>query len=108
MKSGEGISDADERRIVELLDRDVAATVATDCHDLIVDAAARARLLCGSDAYIDLVVETVQQRLHDEFIDITWPACPHHPNHPLWLVDGHWTCTQAGLVIGPLGELRKR
>lgn len=51
---------------------------------------------------------------------VTWPACPDHPAHPLWLkrsgeddpntdqADWHdpaWTCTRTGVVIAELGEL---
>jgi hypothetical protein len=39
-------------------------------------------------SFADRLVQDVQQALHDEFVDITWPACPHHPNHPLWFKDG--------------------
>jgi hypothetical protein len=49
----------------------------------------------------DLVVEAVedlQQRLHDTFVDTTWPACPRHRQHPLWL--GNTT------VAGPRGAAR--
>ena len=33
------------------------------------------------------VAEEVQQWLHDTFLDPTWPACPEHRRHPLWLSD---------------------
>jgi hypothetical protein len=49
----------------------------------------------------DLVVEAVEdleQRLHDTFVDTTWPACPRHRQHPLWL--GKTT------VAGPRGAAR--
>jgi hypothetical protein len=51
----------------------------------------------------------VQQRLHDTFIHTTWPICPLHPQHPLWLDGDHdgavWRCAQAGMDIAPLGSL---
>ena len=31
------------------------------------------------------VAEGIQQYLHDTFVDTTWPSCPLHPNHPLFL-----------------------
>lgn len=52
------------------------------------------------------IVDDVQQRLQDEFVDTTWPACPRHPNHPLEYGDGVWRCPRGGLVAR-LGELRE-
>jgi len=57
------------------------------------------------------LTENIQQRLHDEFIDTTWPACPIHHRHPLWLneEDGgpwFWRCLETGQAIAPLGGLR--
>lgn len=51
------------------------------------------------------VVEDVQQRLQDEFVDTTWPACPRHPNHPLEYVAGAWHCPRGGEIarLGVLG-----
>ena len=52
----------------------------------------------------------------------TWPICPDHPHHPLWLqprdpdndtyvdvdrpVDPVWTCIVSGRRIATLGQLR--
>ena len=51
----------------------------------------------------------MQQRLHDTFVDTTWPACPLHPHHPLWLDDGRdrpaWRCVTAEVEIAPLDAL---
>ena len=55
--------------------------------------------------YIDKVIEDVQQRLQDEHIDTTWPACPRHPNHPLDFIDGAWRCPRDKAAIAGLGEL---
>ena len=55
--------------------------------------------------YVSKVVEDVQQRLQDEHIDTTWPACPRHPNHPLDYVDGSWRCPRDGAAIAGLGQL---
>ncbi|MCA1708407.1 MAG: hypothetical protein LC808_36070, partial [Actinobacteria bacterium] len=41
------------------------------------------------------VAEEVQQWLHDSFLDTSWPPCPSHPNHPLWLAEDPpftWRC----------------
>lgn len=51
-------------------------------------------------------VDDVQQVVHDEFIDTTWPACPRHPNHPLWFREGWWWCEMDGVAIAKLGELK--
>ena len=69
----------------------------------------RRRLGCGLGSYAIKLAEDVQQQLHDTFVDTTWPACPLHPHHPLWLDSEHdravWRCTQAGMDIAPLGSL---
>ena len=55
---------------------------------------------------VQKVVEDVQQRLQDEFVDTTWPACPRHPNHPLDFKADGWSCPRGG-VVARLGELSK-
>jgi len=57
------------------------------------------------------LTESIQQRLHDEFVDTTWPACPIHHRHPLWLNEDDegpwfWRCRETGQAIAPLGHLR--
>ena len=95
------------QRIIQLLGADVSATVAVDCDELIRGQATRLRFVDGA-VYDDRVVAEVQQRLHDEFIDTTWPACPEHPNHPLWLADGWWRCETSGTAVAALGQLSRR
>jgi hypothetical protein len=60
-------------------------------------------------SYAIKLAEDVQQQLHDSFVDTTWPACPLHPQHSLWLDGEHdravWRCTRAGVDIAPLGSL---
>jgi hypothetical protein len=107
MEIAKGISDADEHCVIAVIQADVAATVARDCRGLIVEAAARLRRFCDRDDYLTRVVDDVQQRLHDEFIDTTWPACPEHPSHPLWFDGENWYCEQSGTVVAPLGQLRR-
>jgi hypothetical protein len=55
------------------------------------------------------VAEEVQQYLHDTFEDTTWPACPTHTNHPLWLERSNggpvWRCPTTHLGYGELGSL---
>ena len=58
------------------------------------------------------VGEGIQQYFHDTFVDTTWPSCPDHPNHPLWLhaaADGslQWRCEKGTLSL-PLGSLTPR
>jgi hypothetical protein len=53
-------------------------------------------------------VEETQQWLHDTFLDTTWPACPEHPNHPLWLDENTppaWCCPTTGTRVALLGSL---
>jgi len=56
-------------------------------------------------AYVDGVVDDVQQYFHAALVDTTWPACPHHPNHPLWFSDGWWRCERIEQPIVRLGSL---
>jgi hypothetical protein len=63
----------------------------------------------------DLVVEAVEdlrQRLHDTFVDTTWPACPRHRQHPLWLGEHDrggtaWCCPRDDAAIAPGGDCRR-
>ncbi len=53
-------------------------------------------------------VEDTQQWLHDTFLDSTWPACPLHSDHPLWLSDAapqSWCCPASGDRLAQLGQL---
>ena len=56
--------------------------------------------------YRDKLGEVVQQYFHDCFVDPTWPSCPRHSNHPLWLRGESWCCERDGEAIAKLGELR--
>jgi hypothetical protein len=62
-------------------------------------------------SYALKVAELVQQWLHDTFQHTTWPPCPRHRRHPLWLDDAHqrlvWRCTQDQVDIAPLGLLTR-
>jgi hypothetical protein len=101
-----GVSAEDEARVVSLLRADVEATIGPGHDEAIIEAAARRRLHAGIPAqYVGDVVDDVQQYLHDAFVDTTWPACPHHPNHPLWLSDGWWRCERTEETIARLGAL---
>ena len=76
-------------------------------HDeAIIEAAARRRLYANVPAqYVSDVVDDVQQYFPDGFVDTTWPSCPFHPNHPLWLSDGWWRCERIEEPIARLGAL---
>jgi hypothetical protein len=55
------------------------------------------------------VAENLQERVIKTRFN-TWPACPEHPNHPLWLSSPHdfnatWTCPASGRPIARLGKL---
>lgn len=54
------------------------------------------------------IIEDVQQRMHDEFIDVTWPPCPVHRTHPLWLAADRpwrWECGDVSIPLGQLGDM---
>jgi hypothetical protein len=51
------------------------------------------------------LVDEVQQYFHVTFVDTAWPACPQHPNHPLWFHDGAWWCGREPMAtFGALSE----
>jgi hypothetical protein len=57
-----------------------------------------------------VVAEDVQQQLHDAFAHTTWPPCPMHHRHPLWLDPEEsalpsWRCPADGATYGKLGSL---
>jgi hypothetical protein len=96
-------------RIVRLLQRDFVETVGPGYEAVVAEAAARLRMFSDDPAdFEQRVVDDVQQRLHDSFLDTSWPACPEHPNHPLWYLEGWWRCTKSGRRVAALGELSMR
>lgn len=104
-----GISDSQQARIVDLLRADVGRTIASGHDAHITRIAAEQRLFAiDPSTYESRVVDEVQQYLHDTFADTTWPACPHHPNHPLWYSDGWWRCERTDAPIAKLGSLGVR
>ena len=103
----ESISDLDEAHVVDLLGKDVAATLGP-AHLAIVRTSARNNRRFAGDpsSYMERVVEDVQQYVHDCFIDTAWPACPAHPNHPMWFHAGWWVADGERRVrLGELGTL---
>jgi len=101
-----GISDADESRVVALLLTDIAATLGSGYEYVVRDAAARIRLFAlDPNDFEQRVIDDVQQDLHDSYADTTWPTCPEHRRHPLWCLDGWWTCDKTGRQIARFGSL---
>ena len=100
------VTDAERDRVVELVMRDVVATLGA-VHSVVVRACAdRARQFEPDlNHYPERLVNEVQQRFHDERIDTTWPHCPQHANHPLFFVDGWWRCPRDNASIARLGQL---
>jgi hypothetical protein len=96
--------DFDLAELISRLERDVARTVGDAHRELVHETAARIQEFDIADAHAK-IVDDVQQALHDEFVDTTWPACPRHHRHPLWYRDGAWWCEQDAVAIAPLGEL---
>jgi hypothetical protein len=98
------LTDQDETDVVAGLERDVETTLGNGHGDVIRKIAKTSReYVTDRDYYIDKIVGDVQQYFHDCRVDITWPACPHHPNHPMWFEDGMWTAD--GQPVAPLGQL---
>ena len=115
----------DAESIVRLLEHDVVHTLGEQYLTIVLSLAANAHGLAlewmqpDEDGHADSVEDTqasydqkvvddVQQYFHDVFIDITWPACPRHPHHPLWFRDGAWWCEADGVALFRLGELPRR
>jgi hypothetical protein len=108
------IMPADEARAVALIASDVDVTLGTGHEEFIRREASMRRNFYNepntvdatADEYLQKVAEEVQQFFHDCFIDTTWPECPFHHRHPLWLHGGHWTCEQLRAPLAKVGELR--
>lgn len=102
-----GIPVSELERVTAVLLPDVAATTGR-AHDRLIGEAALRRWLCTNEPgweYVEGVAEDVQQDFHDLRLDTTWPTCPHHANHPLWLEDGWWCCNALNERVARLGQL---
>jgi hypothetical protein len=95
---------SDLTEFISRLERDVARSVGEAYRDLVRVTAMRVQRFDVADPPAK-IVDDVQQALHEEFIDTTWPACPRHRRHPLWYRDGAWWCEQDHDVVAALGEL---
>jgi hypothetical protein len=108
------ITAEDEARVVASLDNDVGATLGGDYGELIRQEAAGQREFANGPNVIDIdvedyerrVAEYVQQEFLDSHIDTTWPTCPFHTRHPLWVHNRQWVCEQLGALVAPIGGLR--
>jgi hypothetical protein len=101
------VSESDKARVVELLLLDVEATLGPG-HEAAVRSNAE-RVASFADEplwYRDKLVEDVQQYFHDCFVNTTWPTCPRHSKHPLWLHEESWYCEHDDAAIAKLGDLR--
>ena len=100
------LTEADEAELVRRLRRDVEATLGPGYEaDILYHAATKRARHVDLAVYWEMVVEQVQEIFHDGFIHTTWPPCPRHHRHPLWLHGEYWMCEQDKVVIARLGEL---
>ena len=97
-------SQFDLTELVSRLEHDVSRTLGPVHRGRVHDTVAGMEIGDVSDPDA-IIVDAVQQALHDEFVDTTWPACPRHHRHPLWYRNGQWWCEQDGAPIASLGEL---
>jgi hypothetical protein len=97
-------------RVAALVLRDVSATLGAGYEELITSTAFHHREFCEDyDTSVGQVIEDVQQYFHDVRISTTWPTCPRHPNHPMWIRGSahglSWYCERDGHVIAMVGDL---
>jgi hypothetical protein len=111
------ISGDQMQQAASLIARDLHATLGWELDRAEAEALREAQLVAAwdfdggrsADTYVLVVAEQLQQWLHDTHQHTTWPPCPRHPRHPLWLDGSHnrsvWRCTQDAVDIAPLGSL---
>jgi hypothetical protein len=100
------VSELTIRRATDALKSDVTATLGAGREADVDNFAEHGRGFIDDDArFTEWLVDEVQQYFHDTFIDTTWPACPRHPNHPLWFREDWWWC--GGERVAKLGELSR-
>jgi len=100
---------ADNRQdAVRVLAADLVATLGWSPHD----AEEFVRQFSGGWSagvpQVILMAEDVQQHMHDDRIDTSWPRCPAHPHHPLRLSEtlpAVWSCPSTGRTVCALGDL---
>ena len=106
--------DADQKRAIEKVQRDLQQTISTTTVDRPIEDIARGvqRFTSGIEDFEARLVHEVQQAVHDLHIDTSWPSCPLDPNHPLWFEGGWWRCEAVNkrfseLVSLPRGQSRE-
>ncbi len=104
------ISDTLKADITTRLLQDLEATVGPDHQWAVEGTVERALTFIADPAHFtQWVVDDVQQILHDTFVDTTWPQCPRHLRHPLWLRlhndEPVWFCDSDNMPVAKLGEL---
>src|SRR5438034_5088833 len=100
------VTDALVADVVERLAHDLRVTGREDYVDVIEDQAQNDRTFIDvPERFVEKVVEDVQQRLHDDWVDTVWPRCPRHGTHPLWFHDGAWFCDKDRVPVAQLGAL---
>ena len=116
---GMGVDQTDIEQATTLVARDLIATLGlpTETAEALArrEAVAAAEIMNEWDdddvswpLFLARVVEETQQWLHDTFVDTTWPRCPEHANHPLWLNDDEsagWACAATNTMVCPVGQL---
>ena len=95
--------------VVDLIAPDLVATLGWTV-DQAKEVVATAGTIYGQDPELLAfqVAEEVQQWLHDSFLATSWPPCPSHRNHPLWLAEEPpftWHCQRDAIPVAPLGHL---
>jgi hypothetical protein len=103
----ESAARAENDRLLSLLERDVVSTIGEEYRHWVGDSAERPLEYPHADSgeLIQRVVDDTQQAFMDCFVDVTWPSCPRHPNHPLWFHDGAWYCDSDHDPLAKLGGL---
>lgn len=98
------ISKDEEKELVDLLVQDILATLGRDYRETVEREAALCRtFITDPDWFAYRLVQGVQQDFHDTCVHTTWPACPYHPNHPMWFEAGWWCADD--WPVARLGEL---
>jgi hypothetical protein len=95
--------------VIDLIAADLVATLGWTLHQA-REVVATAGTVYEQDPELVAfqVAEEVQQWLHDSFLDTSWPPCPSHRNHPLWLAEEppfSWHCARDAAAVAPLGQL---
>ena len=103
------ISESAIDRTTRALEADITATLGPDRLTLEPFVTNGRAFINDAAEFAQGLVDDVQQYFHDTFVDTTWPACPRHPHHPLWFVNGWWCCGGDPLArLGELSSLRHR